>query len=76
MPLHLKPSASSGKSSTTDFFFNDDIEEMTKKLQLMVCEPLCVNQWIFSWQLCLYCDIVTDLIMANMLCYQIALLKL
>jgi len=34
--LQLKASSSDGKSSTADFFFNDDIEDKTRKLQLMV----------------------------------------
>ena len=40
--LQLKAPAG-GKSSTTDFFFNDDIEEKTKKLQLVVRESCCVQ---------------------------------
>lgn len=35
--LHLRASSTAGKSSTADFFFNDDIEEKMKKLQLVVC---------------------------------------
>jgi len=36
LPLHLKASATGGKSSVTDYFFNDNVEDKTKKLQLVV----------------------------------------
>jgi len=42
--LHLKASSTVGKSSTSDFFFNDDIEEKTKKLQLMVRKSHCLDR--------------------------------
>jgi len=37
VPFHFKASPTDGKSTTRDFFFNDDFEEKTKKLELMVC---------------------------------------
>lgn len=54
--LQLK-APSGGRSSTTDFFFNDDIEEKTKKLQLVVRKCRCVNQCSHMFmQLCLEYD--------------------
>jgi len=46
LPLRLKASAADGKSSTTDYFFNDNFEDKTKKLQLVVCYVFCVRQWM------------------------------
>ena len=37
VPLHFKTHPTGDKSLTADFFFNDDFEEKTKMLQLMVC---------------------------------------
>jgi len=64
--LHLRASSAVGKSSTTDFFFNDDIEEKTKMLQLVVskliseytisCIYFCIvnSKWTWSCFVCLH----------------------
>jgi len=53
--LHLRASSAVGKSSTTDFFFNDDIEEKTKMLQLVVSK--LISEYTIS---CIYFCIVNS----------------
>ena len=45
VPLCLKASPAGGRSSTRDLFFNDDVEDETRKLQLTVCNN--VYQWLW-----------------------------
>ena len=52
--LQLKTLSAVGKSSTADFMFNDNIEEKTEKLQLVVCTSRCVDDCSHVFvQLCL-----------------------